>query len=62
MKVNHSFFLPRSANVELFDKTSYRNSVSKILLNTNKSYKKNWTKAEEQLKCKTKSIVDVCFS
>ena len=27
-----------------------------------KSYKKNWTKAEEQLKCKTKSIVDVCFS
>ena len=50
MKVNHSFFLPRSAYVELFDKTSYRNSVNKIQLNTNKILQKNWTKAEEQLK------------
>ena len=62
MKVNHSFFLPRSAYVELFDKTSYRNSVNKIQLNTNKILQKNWTKAEEQLKWKTKSIVVVCFS
>ena len=50
MKVNHSFFLPRSANVELFDETSYRNSVSKILLNTNKILQKKLDESRGAIK------------
>ena len=48
-----------SSIVELFNKTLYRNSVSKILLNANKIILKSWMKTEEQQKCKTRFMAVV---